>query len=190
MNSFLKRTAVKHVFVDWFGVLSTNYYWCVQYKNNSKLKEWCDCVFDDPEILAQWMRGKLTIEYLVDFRVKVDVDFVKTNFLKDMSYYKPDKAVLDSLNALFPNSKKYLVTDNIELFTHVLNNYEELQRYFSKFYLSNEVGLLKHDEPISLFDHIQTDLGLSSFEDCILIDDLPKNCEIFNRKGGRSILIG
>jgi hypothetical protein len=32
MSSFLQRDKIEIVFVDWFGVLSTNYYWCVQSK--------------------------------------------------------------------------------------------------------------------------------------------------------------
>lgn len=189
MSIFLNRNKIKFVFVDWFGVLSTNYYWCVQSQKNKLLKHWCDCVFDDVDILNDWMRGKHSLKYLTEFRVKVTEDFITETFLKDIAYYKPDNDLLESLNKLFPNSKKILVTDNMTLFEHILKEYDYLYLYFYKMYLSHEIGFLKNDKPNSLFDFIQKDLGLSDFKNCLLVDDNKDNCQNFKAKSGRTILI-
>ena len=189
MTTFLNRKKIDFVFVDWFGVLSTNYYWCVQSQKDKLLKDWCDCVFNDPEVLNEWMRGKFNLKYLSGFRVKVSPEFIVDAFLKDINYYKPDDNLLESLNTLFPKSKKFLVTDNMPLFEYILKEYDYLNSYFDKIYLSHEIGVLKNDKPNSMFDFILTDLGLNNFQNCLLIDDNKANCENFNAKGGRTILI-
>lgn len=189
MSNFLNRKKVDFVFVDWFGVLSINYYWCIQSQKKRLLREWCDCVFNDEEVLNQWMRGTYTLKFLTEFRVKVDEEYIIETFLKDIEYYKPDSDLLESLETLFPKAKKILVSDNMTLFNHILNRYPILNNYFYKFYLSYEFGLLKSDKPFSLFDYIQSDLKLSNFESCLLIDDHYDNCNIFKAKGGRTILI-
>jgi FMN phosphatase YigB (HAD superfamily) len=189
MSIFLNRNKIDFVFVDWFGVLSTNYYWCIQSQKDKLLKGWCDCVFDDIEVLNEWMRGKISLGYLTEFRVKVSEEFIVSTFLKDMEYYKPDNILLESLTKLFPNSKKILVTDNMSLFGHILKEYDYLNSYFCKMYLSHEIGILKNDKPNSLFHYILNDLGLSDFKNCLLIDDNQANCEGFKTMGGRTILI-
>ena len=190
MNTFLNRQEINFVLVDWFGVLSTNYYWCVQSQENQLLKEWCDSVFDDSEVLNKWMRGEYSLEDLSDRDVKVEVDFLIDSFLKDLKYYKPDNQLLESIDKLFPNAKKILVTDNMPLFKHILGEYKILNSYFDKIYLSHEMGLLKNDNPKSLFDLILEDLGISNFQNCLLIDDHVANCNSFNVRGGRTILVG
>lgn len=94
MSMFLNRKEIDFVFVDWFGVLSTNYYWCVQSQKSKLLKDWCDCVFDDTDILNEWMRGKYSLDYLTGFKVKVSGEFVVETFLKDIEFYRPDKELL------------------------------------------------------------------------------------------------
>ncbi|MBW8333169.1 MAG: hypothetical protein K0M40_14180 [Prolixibacteraceae bacterium] len=189
MTTFLNRNKIDIVFVDWFGVLSTNFYWCVQSQKDKLLKEWCNCVFEDADILNEWMRGKLSLEYLSEFRVKVSPDYIITKFLEDLRFYKPDSKILNTIDIMFPNAKKYLVTDNMPLFKYILNEYNYLNSYFDKMYLSHDISLLKNDKPISLFDHIQNDLGLNNFQNCLLIDDNKDNCQNFSDKGGRYILI-
>jgi FMN phosphatase YigB (HAD superfamily) len=190
MSIFLNRNKIDFVFVDWFGVLSTNYYWCIQSQKSKLLKEWCDCVFDDADVLNEWMRGKYNLRYLTEFRVKVNEDFITETFLKDIEHYKPDRVLLESLNNLFPNSKKILVTDNMSLFEHILKEYDYLNSYFYKIYLSHEIGLLKNDKPTSLFDFILKDLGRNDFRNCLLIDDHQANCQNFKERGGRTVLVG
>lgn len=189
MSNFLIRNKINIVFIDWFGVVSTNYYWCVQSKKNQLLKEWCDCIFDDTEMLNEWMRGNYDLKHLAEFRVKVSTEFVIENFIKDIEYYKPDVALLESLDKLFPNAKKILVTDNFTLFDNILKKYTYLSSYFYKMYLSYEIGLLKNDKPNSLFDYILSDLGIPDFENCLLIDDQQANCQNFIVRGGKTILI-
>jgi FMN phosphatase YigB (HAD superfamily) len=147
-------------------------------------------VFDDSDILNEWMRGKFSLEYLAEFRVKVSPDFLVKSFLKDIKYYEPDYQLLTSLANLFPNSRKVLVTDNLPLFNYILKEYKDLNSYFYKIYQSHEVGVLKNDQPNSLFDFIQMDLNLCSFQNSLLIDDNHLNCENFKTKGGKTILIG
>lgn len=190
MSIFLNRTKIEFVFVDWFGVLSTNYYWCVQSQKSKLLKDWCNCVFDDAEILNEWMRGKHTLKYLTEFRVKVSEEFVTETFLQDIEYYKPDKDLLESIEKLFPKAKKILVTDNFLLFEHILKEYDYMNFYFYKMYLSHEVGLLKNDKPNSMFDYILNDLGRNDFQNCLLIDDHEANCQRFKERGGRTVLVG
>jgi FMN phosphatase YigB (HAD superfamily) len=189
MSSFLNRNKIEFVFVDWFGVLSTNYYWCVQSQKNKLLKDWCDCVFNDVEILNEWMRGNHSLKYLTEFRVKVSEDFITKTFMEDILHYKPDNDLLEFLDKLFPNARKILVTDNMSLFEHILNEYGYLNSYFYKMYFSHVIGFLKNDKPISLFDFILKDLGQKDFQNCILIDDSPANCQNFKNRGGRIILI-
>lgn len=190
MSIFLNRNKIEFVFVDWFGVLSTNYYWCVQSQKYKLLKDWCDCVFDDVDVLNEWMRGKHNLKYLTEFRVKVSEDFITETFLKDIGHYKPDNDLLESLNKLFPNAKKILVTDNMSLFDHILKEYDYLNSYFYKMYLSHEIGFLKNDKPNSLFDFILKDLGRNDFQNCLLIDDHQANCQNFKERGGRTVLVG
>jgi FMN phosphatase YigB (HAD superfamily) len=190
MSIFLNRSKINFVFIDWFGVLSTNYYWCIQSQKSQLLKEWCDSVFDDADILNEWMRGKYDLKYLTEFKIKVSEDFITETFLKDIQYYRPDNDLLESVNNLFPKAKKILVTDNMPLFEHILKEFEYLHSYFHKMYLSHKIGFLKNDKPNSLFDFILGDLGLTNFKNCLLIDDNQANCENFKAKGGRTILIG
>jgi FMN phosphatase YigB (HAD superfamily) len=189
MNMFLKRDKIDYVLVDWFGVLSTNYYWCVQSQKNRPLKEWCDCIFKDTDILNQWMRGQLSWEFLTSFSKKLRSEQIVEAFLMDIEYYKPDIALLESVNSLFPKAQKILVTDNMHLFEHILEKYPILQSYFHKMYLSHELGLLKNDSPHSLFDHIRKDLNLVDFTNCVLIDDMEINCLNFKKRGGKVIWI-
>jgi FMN phosphatase YigB (HAD superfamily) len=189
MSIFLKRNKIDFVFVDWFGVLSTNYYWCVQSQKSKLLKDWCDCVFGNEDILNEWMRGNYSLKYLTEFRVKISEDFVTETFLKDIKYYIPDSCLLKSLDKLFPNVKKILVTDNMPLFEYILKEYDYLNSYFYKMYLSHEIGFLKNDKPISLFDFILNDLGIIDFQNCLLIDDCQVNCHNFKTMGGRTVLI-
>jgi len=189
MNTFLDRKKIDIVFIDWFGVLSTSYFWCVQSKKNMLLKEWCNFVFNDSEIFNDWMRGKYSLEYLTQFGVEVNEDLLVKSFLKDMKYYKPDYKFLKSVKELFPNAKKILVTDNMLIFDYILKEYTYLNSYFDKMYLSYEIGMLKNDTPKSMFDYILNDLGLTNFENCLLIDDNSINCQNFNDKNGRTIFI-
>ena len=188
MSSFLKRNKVDYVFIDWFGVLSTNYYWCVQSKKHQNLKAWCDQVFHNSEMLNDWMRGKHTLESLSKLG-RLTAEQIIDLFLKDIEFYRPDNELLEALDRLFPKAKKVLVTDNMVLFDHILQKYELLNSYFDRMYFSHEIGLLKNDQPDSLFDHILRDLELPNFENCLLVDDSQSNCELFKSFGGRSILV-
>jgi FMN phosphatase YigB (HAD superfamily) len=189
MNIFLNRNKIDFVLVDWFGVLSTRYYWCIQYKRNALLKEWCDSIFEDRNIFNDWMRGNYSLEELTRFQVKIDANQILDCFMRDINYYKPDQNILNSLNNLFPNAKKILITDNMSLFDHVLRKYKFLTTYFFKIYSSYNTRCLKSDEPFSLFDFALKDLLLKDFQNCVLIDDQIENCKTFKSKGGRVILI-
>lgn len=185
MSKFINRSEIKFVFIDWFGILSTNFYWCKQSKHNPHLKQWCDSVFDDETILNQWMRGKYDLDYLVKQNIKIEKNLVLQTFLADIEYYEPDQKLLKAVDILFPESQKILVTDNISLFNHILEKYTDLDSYFHKMFLSHELGYLKADSPYSLFDHILKDMALADFTNCVLIDDNKNNCLNFRAKGGR-----
>lgn len=190
MAKFLKRHKIEFVFIDWFGVLSTNFYWCVQSKKHVQLKNWCDLVFGNKTVLDDWMRGKYTLEELCVLNGNINHSFVLESFMVDMDYYAPDADLMSTLKLLFQGAEKILVSDNMSLFDHILTRYTDINMYFSRKYLSHEIGKLKMDAPNSLFDHILTDMNLRDFRGGILIDDDIKNCNYFKSKGGRFIHVG
>jgi FMN phosphatase YigB (HAD superfamily) len=189
MSSFLQRDKIEIVFVDWFGVLSTNYYWCVQSKRSSELKAWCDLVFDDEVVMKEWMRGDQSIQSLAQLGPRLGVDSIVSSFLNDMEYYAPDEVLMKAINDLFPGAQKMLVTDNFELFEQIRKEYPILDRYFSRTYVSYATRRLKGDKPPSMFDIILTDLGRVNFKRCVLVDDSPINCGEFQRRGGHTLLV-
>lgn len=187
MSNFLRRPDIKLVVVDWFGVLSPNFYWCMQSKEDPLLKAWCDLVFKKPHVLNEWMRGKVNLSELLAESGGLSPERALELFKKDMEWYKPDFQLLDALTHLFPNAKKVLATDNFSLFDLIIEEYPDLHHHFAKLYISSSIGLLKADKPYSLFDHILQDQQLEDFRECVLVDDTLENCQAFKSLGGRVI---
>ncbi len=187
MSKFLKRNQIELVVIDWFGVLSSNFYWCRQSKESKALKIWCDMVFDNPELLNDLMRGRYSITELSQRGEPIEESFIVEMFMKDIDCYRPDFELLASIQAIFPNAKKVLASDNFSLFDYIVKEYQ-LESHFDRLFLSHKLGALKNDTE-SLFENILHEYSLDNFENCILIDDSEANCAKFRSKLGRSILV-
>lgn len=187
MSKFLKRNEIELVVIDWFGVLSPNFYWCRQSKQSKELKTWCDMVFNSPELLNDLMRGKHTITELSQMGVPIKEAFIVEMFMQDMECYRPDFQLLASIQAIFPNAKKVLASDNFSLFDHIVDEYQ-LEKHFDRLFLSHKFGSLKNDTE-SLFENILKEYSINTFENCILIDDSQANCAKFRSKSGRTVLV-
>lgn len=184
--------APKHIFIDWYGTLSTSHYWHTWRPHKPNLLDDLKATFaaDTQQLMVPWMRGQLTAEQFTDAMARSldqDADELMAaleHSCRRLKFINP--AVLTAIKALREKGYKvYIATDNMDVFRRWTVPAMALDDHFDGLLVSNELGVLKGD----------TDsLGKSLFFDGqlgnenILIDDSDYS-DIMNKTGITQIKI-
>jgi FMN phosphatase YigB (HAD superfamily) len=180
----------KIVVWDWHGVLGVHGFWHKAAKENKEVARLAGYIFSDKERVYGWMRGEVSIQNLL---TKTSAELSKEELAEHLL---SDWGVSDAINtqlvsavkSIYPNARHVIVTDNMDVFSDYAKKNTYIAQNFERIFNSYEYGVLKDDQN-GLFESAMSELGLSSFEDCLLLDDSPTNCQRFESLGGKAILI-
>lgn len=179
------------IFIDWHGVLGLRGFWCNEVKHNKELSRWIKRVFEDKALVEDWMRGEkgLTdLPLLSGYTKNNSEKYLRDSFEKDAHLYGTAWPLLNLIKSRWPNSKKVLLSDNMDIFRdNFLGKNDALRSYFDNIILSCDFGCLKIDQGKNLFDCAQNIYNISDFKNCLLIDDDERNINLFNKSNGRTI---
>ncbi len=192
MTNYTLSKQSNYIFIDWHGVLSDKGFWSESVNTNQKLKAFMKWYFSDISRYEEWMRNNITVSQIDKHSNLYDISSAEIiqAFKDDIKVYAPNLKFLQALNLLFPNSKKYIITDNIDLFDYIYNYYQsDLEVYFKGYFSSHQFDVLKTDNNPSLFDLVLPKLKLDSFDNCLLVDDNLANCIKFKKLKGNYICL-
>lgn len=179
-----------YIFWDWHGVLGARGFWYKSEKHNSQLRLLISYIFKDKQRIDSWMRGLLSIEELIDLSgAQISRDELAGYFNQDWGNTDVmNVALFSAVKGLYPRAKHVIVTDNMDVFDEYAVQNQYLSENFEHVYSSSVHGVLKGDMP-GLFEFVKDNLGLSTFEECLLFDDNLMNCERFRSLGGSAVLV-
>jgi len=188
-----KNEGKKIVFVDYYGILSTTRFWHSVQDPNHKLHKYLQSIQDflfveDRTLLDEWMRGKYTSEEMHQVLAEnfnIDFDELFSIFVEDCKTVEISEKILDKLKSLPENYLKIMVTDNMDSFDRfILPANRILEDSFHGINNSFYVQKLKADKEGEWFLDILKNYEVP-IENCALIDDSLKNCETFQKLGGK-----
>lgn len=180
----------KTVIFDFDGVLGHDRFYTnlkTTYPNVSEFIE--TRVFTkNSEMVNNWMRGKLTmldINRYISTNTNIDFELLNALFIESVKAMTIDQRMLDLARNFTQQGKNIaLVSNNMDVFTDITVKRLQLDKVFPVIINSFDYGLLKHDDNARLYDIAMTKLGVSSYQDALLIDDSSKAREVFAAKGG------
>lgn len=179
-----------HVFWDWHGVLGRKGFWHQSSKTDKELQKLVAYIFSDKARINDWMRGSLTIEDLIkSTNSSLTKEKLAEYLLKDWEETRAINIQLFSaVHGLYENAEHMIVTDNMDVFGDYAETNPFLKKNFSRIFNSSDHKILKDDTP-GLFEFVKSELNLSSFDGCLLLDDSETNCQRFESLGGTAILV-
>jgi hypothetical protein len=202
------------IFVDWNGVLSNDLFWAsilsnVKHPLRPGLRTALQRIFDNSELVNEWMRGTLSSRQIIDeLNLALDKRFSNTflerRLLQDCGRMLVNAALIAFLGDVAGRAFIVLATDNMDCFFQqisisrcsrrtrsLLNGNLQLRHIGSRFddvLCSSALGTLKSDNPIRFFGDWLYRHALS-FSQALLLDDSETTCRIFERSGGTAIRV-
>lgn len=184
----LANTSIEYVFWDWDGTLCLQqYFWPESRLKNKEIVKLAK-VWEQPDTHEDWMRGKISLDDLVErFGCKLSAEEL-TQLLAVEWHDRTtiNKPLFSAIKRLFPNAKHVLVTVNMDVFNEYTKTSEFLKNNMSAVFNSADYGVTKTDSP-SLFEIVRQELGLVDFSSTLLIDDSKPVCQVFRKLGGNTI---
>lgn len=183
----------KIIFVDYYGILSNTRFWYSIQNPEHKLHKFLPGIQDflfvrKRNILDDWMRGKYTSEEIHHILAKeFSIDFGEwfKIFVEDCKTIELSQKILDKLDSLPENHLKIMVTDNMDSFDRfILPANKILEEIFHEINNSFHVQKLKADKNGEWFLDILSKYDIP-IKNCVLIDDSERNCETFQKLGGK-----
>lgn len=180
----------KGVLFDFDGVLSKDRYYSTCAKEYPQICEYVDNVIfrGEEQYANRWMRGEFTyqqINQIIADETKVRIDIINKLFIESVRNFKVEKVLIDFARELKKLGIKIaLVTNNMDVFNEITIPTHKLNKIFPVIVNSSDNGAMKHEQNGKLFDIALNELGISSFENVLLIDDSEKACSQFELKGG------
>lgn len=174
------------LFCDFDGTICHDLYWrslpAEQYKKVQQL------LFQgDTMRVNDWMRGKYTAEEINRFVAKeigMSYEELWSVFENDCKTAHVSEVTLQKLSALRDRYIVLLITGNMDSFSRFTVPALQLEQYFD--HISNSYYEEKHkaDNDGELFVEYAEKWGVP-ISDCVVIDDSPRVCAIFEALGGR-----
>ena len=182
------------LFCDFNGVISYNYFWHELSDSNHKLHQYYSQVRDlyTPQMAIDWMKGNYTTEQInlrISEQLSISYQDLLDSFIEGCRNIDISKPILGTINRLKAQYTCVLITDNMDSFDRfTLPSNPILQETFD--YISNSYNakLLKIDDNGQILVDICSRFN-SDIKQSILIDDSPKNCNLFNNLGGNSVCV-
>ena len=186
------------VFVDWFGVLSTDLFWHSilgreTHPHHAPVEAAAKRLFArQPELVKSWMRGHVDSSTIVQqFDCPLDGRY-KSNFLlrrllddcRSMTYRLE---LLRGIRRAIPKAHILIATDNMDCFASQLPRMPSLRGEVDDVLVSSKLGVLKTDSVEQFFGPWLRDHALT-FANALLIDDNAQTCKAFQDLGGEAIV--
>lgn len=181
---------ITHVFWDWHGVLGLKNFWHQSVKSNTEIQRFANYAFASTERVDSWMRNQQTIgDVILNSGAAVTSELLVKTLLRDWSNTKEviDTQLFLSTKNNTGHARHYIITDNMDIFDSFLASNDFVTQNFAQVFNSARIGKLKKDSP-GLFHYVLDNLQLASFQNTLLIDDSPANCQHFEALGGQAIL--
>lgn len=185
------------LFVDFNGVISYNTFWDSLVNPEHKLHDYYSKIEEllfrgenkIEDLVNDWMMGKYTSEEIH----KIIADNIEVNekelfdiFCEDCRNLDISKKILRRIKSLKNNYYCVLRTDNMDSFHRfTVPANPILSESFHELHSSYQIKTLKRSDEGKKY--IETARGKGfKVSDCILIDDGQKNCEMFEKLGGKA----
>lgn len=199
------------VFVDWWGVLSRDFYWqsiCADphHPLRDQLMEYIGEVLTDNSIRGEeWMRGVRSSQQVIAAMnltptAGLGKDFLLDRLIEDCAVMSVNTELTALLAELRAQAFIVVATDNIDCFADTFRRAHraaapwsdaaatlaEAVGLFDGLICSSDVGVCKKDDPKRFFGGWLDAHGLSTAE-AALIDDRTTNCDAFGLNGGTAV---
>jgi FMN phosphatase YigB (HAD superfamily) len=185
------------IFVDWFGVLTTDLFWQSILGNNRHpyyrvVAQASEELFrHDKERVRAWMTGTLSTSEVIDnlnvqFDRRSKEDFLLRRLLDDCRNVTYRTEFLQSLRHTAPDCHLVLATDNMDCLVNQFEAISSLASTLDDILASSRLGVLKVDSVRDFFSPWLLDHGLQ-FKEALLIDDNARTCEEFRLCGGSAV---
>jgi hypothetical protein len=197
------------VFVDWHGVLSLDPFWSsVLGGRDGRLRRALERRLDEvfgSELADTWMRGQTTVDRIVApiseaLGAARRADFLQRRLFEDCQSMQVDGQLVACLHALVRQALLVVATDNAAPFESAFRRAQRRRRFqdqpstlrqlaplFDDIVCSSATGVFKAEDPEAFFGPWLA-LNNLGFDDALLVDDRPDNCNAFERCGGGSVL--
>lgn len=141
--------------------------------------------FKEDYYLGKILTEKLIASLSLFFKSKKSIKEIKSLWIKNYAdLAKPNKAVLKIIKKLHKNYKLYLFSNTTEM-SHLHNSKTGIYDNFDGLFMSFQTGMKKPDEKI--YEEIMSKTGFKP-DECIFIDDDPKNLKPAKLRGMRTVL--
>lgn len=178
------------IFCDFDGVLCHDRYWrSLPPNEHEKVQKLLFGV--DNTLVGDWMRGKYTAEEIntiVSEKTGISFEKLWSIFLNDCKTMYVSKEILEKLGSLRNRYIVILMTDNMDSFTRFTSPLLGLDSYFDYICNSFYENLLKTDSDGEIYIKCAQKFNVS-IEDCIVLDDSKKVCEVIKKLGATHYLI-
>jgi FMN phosphatase YigB (HAD superfamily) len=145
-------------------------------------------IFSGDKYCDRWMRGTFNyrqINAIIANNTKIPLQRLDELFIASVKQMRINPVVIKSARTLREKHiRTALVTNNMDVFNEITIPEQRLDKTFPVIVNSYDFKMMKQDENGRLFDIALRKLGLSSYEDVLLIDDSVTCCDIFKEKGG------
>lgn len=178
------------LFCDFDGVLCHEKYW--RSLPTDKYQQVQQLLFgEDKSYTNDWMRGKYSAEEAnrkVSETINVSYEELWELFVHDCRTMNVDKDALEKLKNLRDRYTVILITGNMDSFTRFTEPACNLHEYFDVISNSYEEGIHKTDNDGILFTKYTKRFN-APLNQCIVLDDSEKVCDVFEKLGGKSCLV-
>ncbi|MFA5954137.1 MAG: hypothetical protein WC817_01190 [Patescibacteria group bacterium] len=178
------------LFCDFDGTLCFDRYWrSLPPEDNEKIQK---LLFgEDRTMVDGWMKGEYTAEEVNKFVAgQIGVPFEKlwNVFVEDCRTMKVSEQALKKLHTLRDRFTVVLLTGNMDSFSRFTVPALQLEKYFDLISNSHSERKHKTDNEGGLFVEYARKLEVS-LKDCLLVDNSPEACALFENLGGVSYLV-
>lgn len=178
------------LFIDFDGTLCFDKFWrTLPFEKYNAVQEFL--FSGENQFVKEWMSGNLTsedINKLVSEKIAMNTAELWNIFVKECESMVIDQDILTKINNLRNRYTVILITDNMDCFERFTVPALKLRDFFDHVVSSYTEKASKGDDQGELFQKIAEGLG-SNMASSILIDNSEKFCNLFEKRGGRSLFV-
>lgn len=178
------------LFVDFDGTICHDRYWrSLPEELHQKVQE---LLFgNDTSMVHDWMHGQYTAEEVNQFvadKIEVNFDDLWHIFVSDCKTMKVPVTVLETIKTLSDRYTTILVTGNMDSFSRFTVPELSLEDYFDEISNSFYERIHKTDNNGEIFKKFTNKYEVE-FNECVLLDDSDRVCQIFAELGGEPMQV-
>ena len=175
------------VFVDWDGTLSKARFW--SHLDKELYERLQDTLFSgNNPLVHDWMMGKKSSETICGWlsaELNISSEFLLSELIKTCVSMTVREDAVAIIKQLREKASVVLITDNMDCFTRFTVQQPGLADLFDKIINSADAGRMKRDRDGEVFVEIAKAYN-ASLDQCHLIDDSDKTCQLFESIGGHA----